>query len=400
MPTENIINCESIFSLLSVYVDGEATPEEAFRVERHVDGCKACGSHLAFLRATSFVLTGIPDPVPDAALFARIASATYAKPSLREQIAEKVGVWLRPLPVRYAVGSAFAVALAAIVVVPRFVAQQPSLATSPPSVESVEAANAGSSAAPSVPSAGISTSGSVASRNGNTGGAETQAIGDAPPLRSGKTVVARKNAAKAVKPRGTGGGVQVADKNTPGNAPDKKTTQNGNSKATRRAQIASFTPKASGGKVVKTASVPKSVAPAATVRKNVTKPPQIASLSPAELRRKTDIFRPQVTLPYRHTSPRITPEENRIASLPESSAAAVAATGTAHLEKPAPKPTAPETTSVAIAAPATSRRGGYRVQGGNVRNRIRVQTLNIAASAKEQSQGRDGFLTFVSADIN
>jgi hypothetical protein len=118
-------NCESLLPLLSVYVDGEATPDEAALIEAHLDTCKDCASHLAFLRATNFVMAGVPEVAPDAALFARIASATYAKPTLREQIAEKVGAWLRPMPVRYALGSAMAAAIAAIIVVPRFLSNEP-----------------------------------------------------------------------------------------------------------------------------------------------------------------------------------------------------------------------------------------------------------------------------------
>lgn len=114
------MSCEDILPVLSVYVDDEATPDEAYAVKAHTAVCPDCASHLAFLRATSFVLSRVPEVAPDPALFARIASATYARKSWKEQVAEKVALWLQPAPVRYGLGTAVAATLAAVVFLPSY----------------------------------------------------------------------------------------------------------------------------------------------------------------------------------------------------------------------------------------------------------------------------------------
>lgn len=105
--------CEIIRPLMSVFVDGEATAAEATLVETHVDGCGPCASHMAFLRAVNLALAGTPEMMPSAAMHARIAAATYARPSL----ASRLSHLLRPsFPARLALGSAVAVGIVAVVV--------------------------------------------------------------------------------------------------------------------------------------------------------------------------------------------------------------------------------------------------------------------------------------------
>lgn len=35
--------CARVAAILQTYLDSEGTPEEALRIERHLDACKACG---------------------------------------------------------------------------------------------------------------------------------------------------------------------------------------------------------------------------------------------------------------------------------------------------------------------------------------------------------------------
>ena len=108
-------NCSNIRLLLSALVDNEAAPEEAARAKAHMASCAGCASHFAFLRLTGRAMSQIPDVYPSASLSARIAAATYDKPTFAERIAG----WLRPAPVRVGLGAALATGLAMAFIVPR-----------------------------------------------------------------------------------------------------------------------------------------------------------------------------------------------------------------------------------------------------------------------------------------
>lgn len=108
-------NCSDIRLLLSAYVDNEATPEEIAQAKLHIAVCADCASHLAFLRLTSRVLSQAPEVFPSVSLSARIAAATYERPTL----AERITGWLRPAPVRVGLGAAMAAGLAMVLIVPR-----------------------------------------------------------------------------------------------------------------------------------------------------------------------------------------------------------------------------------------------------------------------------------------
>src|SRR6478672_4885580 len=62
------MNCEEIRPLLSAYYDGEATPDERSRVERHLTGCEDCRHVLAEYRAIGGGMRALPVPVPPAGL--------------------------------------------------------------------------------------------------------------------------------------------------------------------------------------------------------------------------------------------------------------------------------------------------------------------------------------------
>ncbi len=108
-------NCSDIRLLLSALVDNEATAEEVAQARAHLSFCADCASHLAFLRLTGGVLRQAPEVFPSASLSARIAAATYERPTLTERIAG----WMRPAPVRVGLGAALATGLAMVFIVPR-----------------------------------------------------------------------------------------------------------------------------------------------------------------------------------------------------------------------------------------------------------------------------------------
>ncbi len=107
---------EHVLDLLSPFVDGETSIDETRHVERHIAACSLCSGQLAFLRATARTMRHASDALPSPALFERIARATYEKPTFGARLSE----FLRPAPVRMALGGVLAAGLVAAVMVPRF----------------------------------------------------------------------------------------------------------------------------------------------------------------------------------------------------------------------------------------------------------------------------------------
>ena len=109
-------HCDTFRPLLSAYADGEATAAEAALIAAHLALCGACASHLAFVRATDFVLKQTPEVHAPSDLYARIAAATYARPTWQERLT----AFLQPVPVRIGVGASLATAaVVAVVTAPR-----------------------------------------------------------------------------------------------------------------------------------------------------------------------------------------------------------------------------------------------------------------------------------------
>lgn len=81
MSNQNISEspCESIWDLLSVYADREATPEEARRVEQHIGFCADCSRDLAFMQKTAQTLSCVPEVLPPVTLRQAILAATVQK---------------------------------------------------------------------------------------------------------------------------------------------------------------------------------------------------------------------------------------------------------------------------------------------------------------------------------
>lgn len=71
-------DCDSIDTLLSLYADGMASPDETRRVEDHLPGCAACRQSLLWMQATQRALSSRPVMLPPADLRARIAQSIAA----------------------------------------------------------------------------------------------------------------------------------------------------------------------------------------------------------------------------------------------------------------------------------------------------------------------------------
>jgi anti-sigma factor RsiW len=111
---EATMSCDEVWDLLSVYADGEATPEETAMVENHIAVCADCARDLKFMQSTALVLQDTPEVEPPADLREAIFAATINRPTLQERFAAAVRRTLSPVPVRYgavaAAGAAAALA--------------------------------------------------------------------------------------------------------------------------------------------------------------------------------------------------------------------------------------------------------------------------------------------------
>lgn len=111
---EATMSCDEVWDLLSVYADGEATPEETAMVENHIAVCADCARDLKFMQSTALVLQDAPEVEPPADLREAIFAATINRPTLQERFAAAVRRTLSPVPVRYgtvaAAGAAAALA--------------------------------------------------------------------------------------------------------------------------------------------------------------------------------------------------------------------------------------------------------------------------------------------------
>jgi hypothetical protein len=112
------MNCDTVWDLLSVYADGEATPEGAAMVESHIAACADCARDLAFMQSAQAALIGVPEVEPPATLQAAILAATVNRPTFPQRMADAVRRTLAPAPVRYgaiaAAGAAAAITFAAL----------------------------------------------------------------------------------------------------------------------------------------------------------------------------------------------------------------------------------------------------------------------------------------------
>ncbi len=109
------MNCRSVESLFSSYVEDEISQEERRNLEAHLMGCRRCSLALREVRATMSMLERMPVVEPsahfDEDIYAKIRSGEGLRPGVREMILELLSpLRLRPLPMAGAGAAAVVVA--------------------------------------------------------------------------------------------------------------------------------------------------------------------------------------------------------------------------------------------------------------------------------------------------
>jgi hypothetical protein len=109
--------CAEVRLTMDAVRDNRATTADRLFVAAHTENCPGCASEWAFLQATKTAWAKTPMAVPSASLSARIAAATYRKPTFAERLVAAFA-FLNPAPVRVAIGVA-AVAGISFLALPR-----------------------------------------------------------------------------------------------------------------------------------------------------------------------------------------------------------------------------------------------------------------------------------------
>lgn len=128
---------EAVWRLLSIYADGEATPEEAARVEALLQSDPATFRDLAFLRMAADSARSQIEVEPPERLRQAIFAATVHRPTLARRVATGWGVLYRALTSqsgRYALpaGALAAAGITALVLLPRVAAHRSEQVASTP----------------------------------------------------------------------------------------------------------------------------------------------------------------------------------------------------------------------------------------------------------------------------
>lgn len=109
--------CAEVRLTMDAVRDNRATTADRLFVAAHTEKCPGCASEWVFLQATKTAWSKTPMAVPPASLSARIAAATYRKPTFAERLVSAFA-FLNPVPVRVAIGVA-AVAGISFLALPR-----------------------------------------------------------------------------------------------------------------------------------------------------------------------------------------------------------------------------------------------------------------------------------------
>lgn len=109
--------CAEVRIIMDAVRDNRATTADRLFVSAHSEHCAGCASEWAFLQATKTAWARTPVAIPSASLSARIAAATYRKPTFAERFVSAFA-FLNPAPVRVAIGVA-AVAGISFLALPR-----------------------------------------------------------------------------------------------------------------------------------------------------------------------------------------------------------------------------------------------------------------------------------------
>jgi hypothetical protein len=107
------ISCEALWDLISLYVDGEAAPDEAAIVERHVSFCPDCARDLNFLREAATLMAETPQVEPPSYLKQAILAATIYRPTFGQRWNEwrqaaRASMGLEPARLRALAGAGIA----------------------------------------------------------------------------------------------------------------------------------------------------------------------------------------------------------------------------------------------------------------------------------------------------
>ena len=106
--------CEEVSVLIDAVTDNRASASERAFVDAHLPRCASCASALAFARAVKTAWARSPATPPPLSLSARIAAATYRKPTFAERFALALA-FLQPVPMRVAVGACAAIGIGVLV---------------------------------------------------------------------------------------------------------------------------------------------------------------------------------------------------------------------------------------------------------------------------------------------
>ncbi len=107
------MNCQEMQEKIGAFADGEASPREAWDVDRHLDACRACRRSLRLALSLKAAIRRAPSPALPAELRASLLKeAALAEPS-RKSAGSRI---LRPL----GFGLATAMAFGALALVVRF----------------------------------------------------------------------------------------------------------------------------------------------------------------------------------------------------------------------------------------------------------------------------------------
>ena len=129
------MRCQRVLSLLSAYMDGEASPADSRMLEKHLAGCASCSRELALLQVTARMLATAPEVEPPESLLEQIEAVTIRRASFRQRLVE--GFASIPAYGRWAAAATAAAGILLVILTSgpsRQIANQPSYRPEPPAV--------------------------------------------------------------------------------------------------------------------------------------------------------------------------------------------------------------------------------------------------------------------------
>jgi predicted anti-sigma-YlaC factor YlaD len=100
------MNCKSVQTYLSAYLDGELGGQESLRVREHLGGCVECRDEEQHLRSLKHILRGLPTYAPSAEFESRLVAHVMARPQSRSILSLRFNWrWAGGLVVATAIGA-------------------------------------------------------------------------------------------------------------------------------------------------------------------------------------------------------------------------------------------------------------------------------------------------------